>query len=181
MIWDRVSNKRVTIVTGDLNSVLFSRIKLLNTGGVADVTLVVTLPVQMHKRKSDKAMTDKFDEPFRLRDATPADLPQLEAWCLGYRPGDAPPFIAVTLSEFVAASSRGFLLIIIDGPVERGFVVVSRLWSNRLRGETAVIDDFIVDDKTDLDLLRHEVKRFVKVRGIGDLLSRGDDGALVSI
>ena len=126
-------------------------------------------------------MTDASNAPFRLRDATPADLPQLEAWCLAHRPGDTPPYIAVTLSEFVSATSRGFLLIILDGAVERGFVVVSRLWSNHWRDEAAVLDDHIADEATDPDLLRHEVRRFLKARGITRLLTYGDDGTLRSI
>lgn len=126
-------------------------------------------------------MSALSDEPFRLRNATPADLPQLEAWCLGQRPDDTPPFIAVTLSEFVATPSRGFLLIVLDGTAERGFVVVSRLWSNRLRAEMAVIDDCVVDDVTDLDLLRHEIKRFVGTCGIESVVARRKDGTLDSI
>ncbi len=126
-------------------------------------------------------MTDTSDAPVRLRSATPADLPQLEAWCLAHRPDDTPPFIAVTLSEFVSASSRGFLLIVLDGSIERGFVVVSRLWSNRSRDEAAIIDDCIVDGATDPDLLRHEIASFVKARGIDRLLVRGEDGALDAI
>jgi len=126
-------------------------------------------------------MTDMSDGPLQLRDATPADLPQLEAWCLAHRPGDTPPYIAVTLSEFVSASSRGFLLIILDGTDERGFVVVSRLWSNRLRDEAAVIDDHVADEATDPDLLRHELTRFLKARGIDRLLAHGEDGTLKSI
>ena len=126
-------------------------------------------------------MSGSSDCPLRLRDATPSDLPQLEAWCLAHRPDDTPPFVAVTLSEFVAASSRGFLLIVVDGSVERGFVVVSRLWSNRMRGESAVIDDIITDEMIDLELLRHEVRRFVLTRGIDQLLARGEDGTLDAI
>jgi hypothetical protein len=129
-------------------------------------------------------VTDISDAPMRLRDATPADLPQLEAWCLAHRPEDKPPFVSVTLvtlSEFVAATARGYLLVIVDEPVERGFVVLSRLWSNRLRGEAVVIDDIVTDDTTDLDLLRYEVKRFVEARGIGSLLARGQDGLLKPI
>ena len=123
-------------------------------------------------------MSDAGDARFRLRNATPADLPQLEAWCLTHRPDDTPPYIAVTLSEFVATPARGFLLIVHDGPAERGFVVVARLWSNRLRTEIAVIDDCVVDDATDRDLLRHEIARFVTAQGIGPLLVRRDDGTL---
>lgn len=126
-------------------------------------------------------VNDTSDAPFRLRDATPADLPQLEAWCLAHRPNDTPPFIAVTLSEFVATPSRGFLFIILDGSIERGFVVVSRLWSNLLRDEVGIIDDCIADDATDPDLLRQEVTRLVKARGIGHLLARGEGGTLASI
>lgn len=117
----------------------------------------------------------------RLREAGPADLPQLEAWCLAYRPADTPPYVSVTLSEFLAAASRGFLLIVVDGSVERGFVVISRLWSNRQRGEAAVIDDILADGRVDGDLLTYEIRRYLGNRGIDRLFLLGTDGALIPL
>ncbi len=118
-----------------------------------------------------------MDAPLRLREAGPDDLPQLEAWCLSHRPNDTPPFIAVTLSEFVTAPSRGFLLIVSVGAREHGFVVVSRLWSNRQRAESAVIDDWVLEAGVDFDLVRHEVARHLKGHGINHLLERFEDGS----
>ena len=126
-------------------------------------------------------MSDSSESPLRLREAVPADLPQLEAWCLAFRPDEAPPFVSVTLSEFLAAASRGFLLIVVDGAVERGLVVVSRLWSNRQRGEAAVIDDVLADPSIDSDLLIYEIRRYVASRGIEQLFSRGKDNALIPV
>ncbi|MDP6951977.1 MAG: hypothetical protein QGF53_04375 [Alphaproteobacteria bacterium] len=104
--------------------------------------------------------------PLRLRPATPADLPQLEAWCATLRPDERPPFIAATLAEFEQAPARGTLLIVEDGDREMGFVVLSRLWSNRARGEIAVFDDVLVEASVDAELLRHEVETYAKGLGI---------------
>lgn len=123
-------------------------------------------------------MAETEDAPLRLREAKPEDLSQLEAWCHAHRPAETPPFIAVTLSEFVASATRGFLLIVVEGGRERGFVVVSRLWSNRSRDEAAVVDDCVLEPGIDVDLVRHEIARFVKLRGISRLFFRGEDGAL---
>jgi len=109
------------------------------------------------------------DGPLRLRPALPADLPQLEAWCATLRPGERPPFIAATLAEFEQSPARGTLLIVEDGGHEAGFVVVARLWSNRARGEIAVIDDVLVEPSLDAALLRYEVAAYAKGLGIDDV------------
>jgi hypothetical protein len=106
------------------------------------------------------------DAPLRLRPAVPADLPQLEAWCATLRPDERPPFIAATLAEFEQSPGRGTLLIVEDSGHEAGFVVLARLWSNRTRGEIAVLDDVLVEASIDAELLRHEVESYAKRLGI---------------
>ena len=118
------------------------------------------------------------EDPLRLRPARPADLPQLEAWCATLRPDDTPPFVAVTLSEFEKSPGRGALLIVEDGTRETGFVVLARLWSNRLRGEAAILDDMVVDPATDRALLRHQIASYAESLGITTLFERRADGTL---
>ncbi len=118
------------------------------------------------------------DGPLRLRPARPADLAQLEAWCATFRPDDSPPFVAVTLSEFETSPGRGALLVVDDGGRETGFVVLARLWSNRLRGEAAVLDDMVVEAATDRALLRHEIAAHARALGITALFERRPDGTL---
>ena len=118
------------------------------------------------------------DTRLGLRAAVPADLPQLEAWCHAVRPDEAPPYVAVTLAEFAEAPKRGFLLIVQDGDRDVGFVVLSRLWSNRGRGDAVVLDDIVLTAAIDRDLLLHELRRHVAAHSIVDLLERGADGAL---
>jgi len=113
-----------------------------------------------------------------LRPARPGDLPQLEAWCHQLRPGERPPFIAATLAEMAEHPGRGTLLIVEDAGAERGFVVIAGLWSNRLRGEVAVIDDWLVDPGLDDDLLLFEAARHARAQGARAVLVRGPDGAL---
>jgi len=114
-------------------------------------------------------MNEPAEGPLRLRPAMPADLPQLEAWCHTLRAADSPPFIAATLAEFTESPARGFLLVVVDGERECGFAVVSLVWSNRARGETALIDDVLVEPGTDHDLLRLEIARFLRAHGIDRL------------
>ena len=118
------------------------------------------------------------DTRLGLRDAVPADLPQLEAWCHAVRPDEAPPYIAVTLAEFADAPKRGFLLIVQDGDHDLGFVVLSRLWSNRGRGDAVVLDDRVLTATVDDELLRHELRRHVAAHGIAVMIERGADGTL---
>ncbi len=118
------------------------------------------------------------DGPLRLRPALPADLPQLEAWCATLSPAERPPFIAATLAEFEQSPARGALLIVEDGGREAGFVVLARLWSNRARGEIAVLDDVLVEPSVDAALLRHEVEAHVRELGIDTLLDRSANGVL---
>ena len=118
------------------------------------------------------------DTRLGLRAAVPADLPQLEAWCHAVRPDEAPPYVAVTLAEFAEAPKRGFLLIVQDGDRDVGFVVLSRLWSNRGRGDAVVLDDRALTAPIDADLLRHELRRHVATHGIIDIIERGADGTL---
>lgn len=87
----------------------------------------------------------------------------LEVWARAR--GDGPPFIAVTLSAFEKEPGRGSLLIVEDDGMEAGYVVLSRLWSNRLRGEVAVVDEMYAEG-VDLALVEFEVRRFAAERGL---------------
>lgn len=116
-----------------------------------------------------------------LRAAVPGDLPQLEAWCHAVRPDDTPPYVAVTLAEFAEAPKRGFLLIVQDGDDEMGFVVLSRLWSNRGRGDAVVLDDIVLAKPIDDALLLHELRRHAAAHGIDQMMRRDASGGLIRL
>jgi hypothetical protein len=118
------------------------------------------------------------DGPLALRPAGPEDLAQLEAWCHALRKTERPPFVSVTLSAFLRAPERGALMIVADGGAEVGFVVVSRLWSNRLEAEVAVIDDLVLEPGTDAELVVFEAARHAGGLGAAEVLVRGADGSL---
>ena len=118
------------------------------------------------------------DGPLGLRAAGPEDLAQLEAWCHALGGGAGPPFVSVTLSTFLRAPERGELLIVVDGGAERGFVVLARLWSNRLRAEVTVIDDWLLEPGVDEELALFEIARHARALGAAEILVRGADGTL---
>ncbi|MBL29517.1 MAG: hypothetical protein CMM50_18460 [Rhodospirillaceae bacterium] len=117
-------------------------------------------------------------EGLTLRPAVPADLPMLEIWARAAAAGDGPPFIAVTFSTFEKEPGRGSLLIVEDAGTEAGYVVLSRLWSNRLRGEVAIIDDMHAEG-IDQHLIEFEVRRFASEHGLSVVLGRDETGHLV--
>jgi len=118
------------------------------------------------------------DAGLGLRPARPADLPQLEAWCYAGGAGGPPPYISVTLSTFEREPGREVLLILSDGGAEVGFVVLSWLWSNRLRAASAVIDDWLVTTAVDDRLVVHEAARFARARGAARVLVHEAAGRL---
>lgn len=125
-------------------------------------------------------MSAERETGLALRAAKPTDLPQLEIWANASVRGDGPPYISVSLTTFDRAPARGRILIVSDNDVEIGAVVVSWLWSNALRGEIGVIDDYLFSEPCDFDLVRHEVERWVRERDGVKCLSLRDTGFLGS-
>ena len=107
--------------------------------------------------------------------AVPADLADLEIFELKARPAIRPPYVAASFGAFERAPERGQVLIIEDGGQPVGFAVLAMVWSNRRRGEIAVIDDICADPDLDEALLRLELRRHALARGCVALFHHADD------